>query len=48
MDENYTFSDFVRDEYGPFPTDDALEDFLYERDEELREAYDTWCRDQDQ
>ncbi|MBB4102414.1 hypothetical protein [Allorhizobium borbori] len=43
----YTFHDFVRDNYGPFAFDDDLEDFIADREYELSEAFDAWSRDND-
>lgn len=45
---DYTFRDWVRDEYGPFAFNEDLDDFILQRDEELHEAYDTWSRDCDE
>ena len=38
------FRNWVFAEYGPFPDTDALDDFTYVRGDELQEAFDEWCR----
>ncbi len=42
------FRNWVLAEYGPFPDTDALDDFSYERGDELQEAFDEWCRQEDE
>ncbi|WP_188110286.1 hypothetical protein [Agrobacterium tumefaciens] len=44
---NYSFLDFVEMAYGPFKTGDHLDDFIIEREDELREAFDAFLRDED-
>lgn len=45
---DFSFHDFVQSEYGPFRFHEDLDDFIDEREEELREAYDQWLRDEDE
>ncbi len=45
---DYSFHGFVEMEYGPFKSDDHVFDFILEREEELREAFDEWCRENDE
>lgn len=42
------FRNWVFAEYGPFPDTDALDDFTHERGDELQEAFDEWCRQEDE
>lgn len=44
---DYSFHDFVEMAYGPFKSDDHVFDFILEREEELREAFDAFLRDED-
>jgi len=38
---------WVEAEYGPFESNEDLDQFIEERDEELQLAFDEWCREDD-
>ncbi len=42
------FRTWVLAEYGPFPDTDAIDDFVYELGDELQEAFDQLCRQEDE